>query len=125
MKIVSLLTTGVGLLMVTNSPALAAKADGPKAKLFAKFDKNKNGVIDGEEKNALRKDFEADKEGPSKRFDTNKDGKLDDEEIAAIKPPTGKKKADKAAGKQAGKAEAKAGKAEKSEKADKVEKPDK
>jgi hypothetical protein len=87
-----LLLSGV-LLVLSNSPALAGKADGPKAKLFAKYDTNKNGVIDGSEKEALRKDFEADKEGALKRFDTNKNGKLDDDEIAAIKPPAGKKKA--------------------------------
>jgi len=87
-----LLATAV--LVFTSAPVLAAKADGPKAKLFAKYDKNKNGVIDGEEKDALRKDFAADKKGPLKRFDTNKDDKMDDDEIAAIKPPVGKKKAD-------------------------------
>jgi len=117
MKIVSLLTISVGLLVVASSPALAAKADGPKARLFAKYDKNKDGVINGEEKDALRKDFAADKDGELKRFDTSKNGKLEDEEIAAIKPPTGKKKADKGEGEKSGKA--------KEEKTDKTEKNDK
>src|SRR5262245_59481915 len=92
MKLASLLIIGVGLLF-TSSTALADKANGPKAKLFAKYDKNKNGVIDGEEKDALRKDYAADPQGELKRFDTNNNGKLDDDEIAAIKPPAGKKKA--------------------------------
>jgi Ca2+-binding EF-hand superfamily protein len=72
---------------------LAAKADGPKARFFAKYDKNHNGVIDEDEKEAIRKDYAANPDGDLKRFDTNKDGKLDDGEIAAIKPPTGKGKA--------------------------------
>jgi Ca2+-binding EF-hand superfamily protein len=70
----------------------AAKADGPKAKFFAKYDKNHNGVIDGDEKDAIRKDYAANPDGDLKRFDKNSDGKLDDAEIAAIKPPTGKGK---------------------------------
>jgi Ca2+-binding EF-hand superfamily protein len=70
----------------------AAKADGPKAKFFAKYDKNHNGLIDENEKEAIRKDFAADPNGDLKRFDKNGDGKLEDAEIAAIKPPTGKGK---------------------------------
>ncbi len=71
----------------------AAKADGPKAKFFAKYDKNHNGVIDEDEKEAVRKDYAANPDGDLKRFDKNRDGKLDDAELAAIKPPTGKGKA--------------------------------
>src|SRR5512137_96926 len=71
----------------------AAKADGPKAKFFAKYDKNHNGVIDEDEKEAVRKDYAANRDGDLKRFDKNRDGKLDDAELAAIKPPTGKGKA--------------------------------
>jgi len=76
---------------LAGSTALAAKADGPKAKFFAKYDKNGNGIIDEDEKEAIRKDYAANPEGELKRFDTNKDGKLDDEEIAAITPPGRKK----------------------------------
>jgi Ca2+-binding EF-hand superfamily protein len=72
---------------------LAAKADGSKARFFAKYDKNHNGVIDPDEKDAIRKDYAANPNGDLKRFDKNGDGKLDDEELAAIKPPTGKGKA--------------------------------
>lgn len=99
--------------MLAVPSALAAKADGPKARLFAKYDQNKNGVIDGAEKDALRKDYAADKEGPLAQYDKDKDGKLSDEEIAAIKPPAGKGKGPKVKTEEAGKAE-------KSEKADKV-----
>ena len=73
--------------------AFAAKADGPKAKFFAKYDKNHNGVIDEDEKDAISKDYTASPDGDLRRFDKNRDGKLDDQEIAAIKPPTGKGKA--------------------------------
>ncbi len=83
------------LVLGTSSTALAAKADGPKAKFFAKYDKNHNGVIDADEKDTIRKDYAANPDGDLKRFDKNKDGKLDDEELAAIKPPMGKKKGDK------------------------------
>src|SRR5947199_9717611 len=76
---------------LTASTAFAAKADGPKAKFFAKYDKNHNGVLDEEEKDAVRKDYAANPEGELKRFDTNKDGKLDNEELAAIEPPGRKK----------------------------------
>jgi len=79
------------LLGLTASPAVAAKADGPKAKFFAKYDTNHNGVIDESEKEAIRKDYAANPEGELKRFDKNKDGKLDDEEIDTITPPGRKK----------------------------------
>lgn len=119
---------------MTCSTALADKANGPKAQFFAKYDTNHNGVIDENEKAAIRKDYAADPNGDLKRFDKNHDGKLDDEEIAAIKPPTGKKKADKAdkAGKtddtvagQADKSDKAADKTEKSDTANKADKTDK
>ena len=58
--------------------AFADKASGPKAQLMSKYDLNHNGVIDGEEIAAVRKDFAADPKGALKRFDTNSDGTLDD-----------------------------------------------
>jgi hypothetical protein len=99
MKKLPLLAAGLGLLaLLAPTSALAQKAEGPKAKFFAKYDTNKNGVIDGDEIIALRKDFDADPKGELRRFDTNHDGKLSDEEIAAIKPPgSGGKKGDKKA----------------------------
>ncbi len=79
------------LCLAAPSTGFAAKADGKKAKLIAKYDKNANGVIDKDEMEALRKDFAKDKDGELKQYDTNGDGKLDDAEIAAIKPGSGKK----------------------------------
>src|SRR5438874_1009239 len=75
--------------LIASSNALAQKANGPKAKTLAKYDKNANGIIDGDEKDVLRKDFEKDPTGELKKFDKNGDGKLDDDEIAAIKPGSG------------------------------------
>ena len=76
-------------------PASAAKKDGPRFKFFEKYDKNHNGVIDEDEKAAIRKDYAEKPDGDLKRFDKNKDGNLDNEELAAIKPPTGKKRGEK------------------------------
>lgn len=67
--------------------AYGAAAPGPKARLFASYDTNKNQVIDGDEIQAVRAAFAAEPKGDLARFDTNKNGKLDDQEIAALKPP--------------------------------------
>lgn len=69
------------------SSASGAAAPGPKARIFAEFDQNKNGVIDGDEIAAVRRAFAAAPKGPFATYDKNADGKLDDAEIAAIKPP--------------------------------------
>jgi EF hand domain-containing protein len=54
----------------------------------ARFDTNGNGKIDkGEEADALRAAFDADKDGPLKKYDTNHNGNLEDSEIAAIHVP--------------------------------------
>src|ERR1043165_4057460 len=78
--------------------AQAAAAPGPKARIFAEFDTNKNGVIDGDEIAAVRKAFAADVKGQFAAYDLNKDGKLDDAEIANIKPPGAKKDGEKKSG---------------------------
>lgn len=84
-------------LVCSGSLALGGAAPGPKARLFAKFDTNKNSLIDGEEIAAVRAAFAADPKGDLARFDENRNGKLDDAEIAAMRPPgqkgtkTGKK----------------------------------
>ena len=75
--------------------AHAAAAPGPKARIFAEFDTNKNGVIDGDEVTAVRKAFAANPKGQFAAYDVNQDGKLDDAEIAGIKPPGAKKNGEK------------------------------
>jgi len=93
MKYPLCLAAACGLLIViAPTRALAQGAgNGPKARIFAKYDTNKNGVIDGEEIAAVRKAFAADPKGEFAAYDKDHDGKLSDEEIAAIKPPGGKK----------------------------------
>jgi len=70
-------------------------AEGPKAKIFAKYDTNKNGAIDGDEVAAVRKAFAAEPKGEFATYDKDHDGKLSDEEIAGIKPPGAKKDGEK------------------------------
>jgi hypothetical protein len=69
------------------APLFAAAGAGPKATIFAKFDTNKNGVIDGDEIAAVRQAYAAEPKGQFATYDVNKDGKLDEAEIASIKPP--------------------------------------
>jgi len=92
----------LGLLLP--STGMAAKADGKKAKLIAKYDTNGDGSLDADEMAALRKDVEADKDGALKSYDKDGDGKLSDEEIQAIKPgSSGKSKTGETRNKSTGK----------------------
>jgi hypothetical protein len=95
----NLLTLAAGIAMLALPAAVHAAKDPEKkaAKqaikaVLAEYDKNGNGIIDGDEKDAVRKAYEADKTGPLKRFDVNNDGTLDDTELAAIHKKKGKKK---------------------------------
>ncbi|MBI5766489.1 MAG: EF-hand domain-containing protein [Verrucomicrobia bacterium] len=81
--------------LATSSALIAQPAPGPKARIFAKYDTNKNGVIDGDEVEAVRKAFAADPKGEFARYDTDHDGKLSDKEIADLKPPGAKKAGEK------------------------------
>ena len=86
------------LALAISAPSAFAKKPKPGAPagggVFAKYDKNGNGTIDGDEKEAIKKAFGTDPD--LKKYDTNGDGKLDDNEIAAIKPDNMKKKKKKA-----------------------------
>lgn len=97
MKNNSLPAAVLGLVLVC-SPSLGFAAEGPKAKIFAKYDTNKNGAIDGNEIVAVRQAFTADPKGEFANYDKNKDGKLDDAEVAEIKPPGAKKGGEKKSG---------------------------
>ena len=82
----------------------AAEGDKPKtprerkapAAVLEKFDKNKNGVLDPEEKEAAKKEREtarpprANKAEMLKKFDKDGDGKLDETERAAAREETRK-----------------------------------
>ena len=83
-RILSILTIAA-LAITFTLPAQAGKGKKGKkggADILATYDKNGNGKIDGEEVDALKKDFAAGKP-ELKALDTNKDGALSDEEIAA------------------------------------------
>ncbi len=104
----SLLLTVILGSTALSVPVSAAAGGGPKATIFAKYDTNKNGIIDGDEVAAVRKAFATEPKGAFAVYDKDHDGKLSDEEIAAIKPPgQGGKKGDKKEGGEKTKSEAK------------------
>ena len=109
MKKIPALMAALGLLAFL-TPAGVSAAEGPKARLFAKYDANKNGIIDGDEIAAVRKAYAADPKGEFARYDLNHDGQLDDKEIAEIKPPGAKKgrRRQKVRGQEEGQARGKA-----------------
>ena len=89
MKSIRILTLIVGLAALA-IPSTSFAGKGNKAgkgagKAAAQYDTNANGMIDGDEIEALRKAFAADPNGPLKALDTDSDGKLSDSEISAIK----------------------------------------
>jgi Ca2+-binding EF-hand superfamily protein len=87
-----LLLLVAGAILALSCPTVSQAAKDPDKKaakqaikaVLKQYDTNGNGVIDGDEKDVVRKAYEADQDGPLKRFDTNNDGKLDDGELAAI-----------------------------------------
>ena len=92
MKKSFLLATGLVLAgLVAPTAAVAEKAQGPKARLMAHYDANKNGTHEAGEIVAIRSDFTADPSGALKRFDRDKNGKLSDNEVALMVPGSGKK----------------------------------
>jgi hypothetical protein len=89
MKSIRILTLALALAAVA-LPSTSFAGKGNKAgkgagKAAAQYDTNQNGMIDGDEVDALKKAFDADKTGPLKALDTDGDGKLSDGEISAIK----------------------------------------
>ncbi len=96
-RILSILTIAALSLSLT-VPAEAGKK-GKKGKkggadILATYDKNSNGKVDGDEVEALKKDFAAGKP-ELKALDTNNDGSLSDEEVAAVGGKQKKKKKNK------------------------------
>jgi hypothetical protein len=99
MKNLLLPTLCAALAIAVATPAFAGKGDKKEEKkaeraaaqtLMSTYDKNGNGEIDGDEKEALRTALATD--AAVKKLDTNADGKLDDAEIAAVKAPAKKEK---------------------------------
>lgn len=69
-------------ILISGLAGLAAENENKPAaprreNLLEKYDKNKNGKLDQDEREALRKDREAER---IKRYDKNGDGKLDEKE---------------------------------------------
>jgi len=99
MKSTTLLFCAAGLLAVAVPATVHAagnkgekKAGGKAAReVHSLYDKNGNGVIDGDEVEAVNKAYAAEPNGILKQYDTNADGKLDDTELAAIKAGKGGK----------------------------------
>ena len=94
MKCTLSILTIVALGILITAPAQAGggkKKNKGGADVLATYDKNANGKIDGEEVDALKKDFAAGKP-EVKALDTNHDGTLSDEEIAAVGGKKHKKK---------------------------------
>ena len=79
--------------------ARGAKGERP-AKILRDLDKNTNQQIDGEEIDALKKQFEAAPKGPLARFDKNADSKLDDDEVKGLNEMMAKRGQGKAGGKR-------------------------
>lgn len=91
MKKLLVLTLGLCLLGLVSTNAEEKKNLENKdkqeipAKVLEKFDKNKDGKLDAEEKAAMKKENEEHRKEMLKKFDKNGDGKLDETERAAAK----------------------------------------
>jgi hypothetical protein len=76
----------------TPKPRARAKAD---PKMLEKYDTNKNGKIDPDEREAMKKDRQALHDETIKKYDKNGDGKLDADERAAMREDLKKNKKDR------------------------------
>jgi len=97
MKNLSVITLGVALIGAVALQAEDTEVKAPKkaprsisrTQMLEKYDTNKNGVLDPEEKAVIRKEGEARREAAQKeslkKYDKNGDGKLDQEERAAMR----------------------------------------
>jgi Ca2+-binding EF-hand superfamily protein len=72
------------------------KADKVRPRVLEKYDKNANGKLDDDEREAMRKERRAESTAAAlKKFDKNGDGKLDASERKAAKADRGKAAEDK------------------------------
>jgi len=85
----TLLAAGTAGLALANGGGGAGGFAGGKAKLLEKYDTNKDGVLDANEKAAMKADFQAKRAARKAeriaKFDKNGDGKLDESERAAMR----------------------------------------
>lgn len=102
--ILRLLAFATIAIFTFNSPAIAAKGakgqkgGGGKGRILMRFDRDHNGVIEGQEATRLQAAYAS-----LAALDTDKNGQLSEAEIAAAKVPVGKKAAGKGAGAAAAK----------------------
>ena len=82
MKKAVLVAIAISVIGLVTHAADAEKKTVRRETILEKYDKNKNGKLDPDEREALRKDREAER---IKRFDKNGDGKLDAQEEAAAR----------------------------------------
>lgn len=73
------------------------KPEARRSSILEKYDKNKDGKLDQEERDALRKDREAER---VKRYDKNGDGKLDEQEEQAARNEVRKRRGENAPAKK-------------------------
>src|SRR5215212_55783 len=77
------------------------KADKPRAKVLEKYDKNGNGKLDDDEREAMRKERRSENGAAAlKKLDKNGDGKLDAGEREAAKADRQARRRQKASGRQ-------------------------
>jgi hypothetical protein len=103
MKRIVLIAACLSLSWALNCSAADATATTPETKkegakekpvpaaVLKKYDKNKDGKLDDQEKAAWKADQKKQREEQLKKYDKNKDGKLDAEEKAAMKEDLKKK----------------------------------
>jgi len=82
MKKAVLIAVAISVTGLVTHAADNEKKPARRENILEKYDKNKNGKLDPDEREALRKDREAER---IKRFDKNGDGKLDAQEEAAAR----------------------------------------
>jgi hypothetical protein len=96
MKIIATTLTAAALLFALNTQAEEKPTSQPRKtiqqNLLNKYDANKNGVLDPEEKEMMRKAREDRRAADLQKLDTNKDGKISRAERAAGKQTVSKKK---------------------------------
>ena len=80
------LIAGAGAAVVAANEGAGHEHGGwDQGRILEKYDANKNGVLDPEEKEAAKRDHEARRAEMIKRFDTDGDGKLSDTERQAMR----------------------------------------
>ena len=93
MKRILIIALTLGAALALPATTFAGKANKPgkgegkganPGRVLHGLDKNSNHQIDGDEVDALKKQFASDPKGSLAKLDRNTDGKLDDDEIKAL-----------------------------------------